>query len=163
MVGTAPFVIHANLDVEARWVRITLPAKIQQRISLYASLLGALAPPATATVEVWAPAAVDPARLLAAPGWIPPTMRVGTPRAPDLAWADATAREVNDRRFALAIATAEGAELPGAHVIEAADELADVRGPWVCKAPWTTAGRDRCHGEGPPTTEQRTRLERLLA
>ena len=163
MVGTAPFVIHANLDVEARWVRITLPAKIQQRISLYASLLGALAPPATATVEVWAPAAVDPARLLAGGGWTPPTMRVGTPPAPDLTWANPGAREVNDRRFALAVATAQGAALPGAHAIDEVDALADVRGPWVCKAPWTTAGRDRCHGDGPPTTEQRTRLERLLA
>ncbi|MDQ3300074.1 MAG: hypothetical protein M3619_26130, partial [Myxococcota bacterium] len=36
-------------------------------------------------------------------------------------------------------------------------------GPWVCKAPWTAAGRDRCHGTGTPTAEQRTRLERLLA
>jgi hypothetical protein len=30
------------------------------------------------------------------------------------------------------------------------------------KAPWTAAGRDRCHGEGAPTPEQRTRIGRLL-
>jgi len=164
VTGAAPFVIHANLDVEAAWAGVTLPAKIRQRISLYASLLAALVPPeVTAPVELWAPAAVDPARLLAGRGWTPPAMRVGTPPAPNLAWADPRARKLNDRRFALAIAAAEGAELPGARVIEAIAELAGVRGPWVCKAPWTTAGRDRCHGDGPPTLEQRTRLERLLA
>ncbi|MFN0249376.1 MAG: hypothetical protein ACKV2T_20995 [Kofleriaceae bacterium] len=35
-------------------------------------------------------------------------------------------------------------------------------GRWVAKAPWTTAGRDRCHGEGTPSGEQRTRIARLL-
>jgi hypothetical protein len=159
-----PFVIHANLDVEATWVRMTLPTKIRERISLYASLLAALEPPdVTAPVEVWAPAPVDPRRLLTGRGWTPPVMRVGSPPSPQLVWADARARAVNDRAFALSIATGEGAALPGARVIESIDALADVRGPWVCKAPWTTAGRDRCHGDGPPTTEQRTRLERLLA
>lgn len=163
-MAVTPFVIHANLDVEASWVRMTLPAKIRERISLYASLLAALEPPdVTAPVEVWAPAPVDSRRLLSGRGWTPPVMRVGSPPSPQLLWADPGARAVNDRAFALSIATGEGAALPGARVIESIDALADVRGPWVCKAPWTTAGRDRCHGDGPPTTEQRTRLERLLA
>ncbi len=158
------FEIHANLDAEATWVGITLPTKIRERISLYASLLAALAPPEnTAPVEVWAPASVDPRRLVTTPAWTPPTMRIGTPPSAQLAWASPEARAVNDRAFALSIATSEGAALPGARMIGSVDELAEIRGPWVCKAPWTTAGRDRCRGEGPPTTEQRTRLDRLLA
>lgn len=156
--------IHANLDVEASWVRMTLPTKIRERISLYGALLSALAPPeVTGAVEVYAPAPVDPTRLLPATGWAPPTMRVGKPRYAQLTWASADARAVNDRAFALAIATGEGVALPGARVIDSVGALAEVQGPWVCKAPWTTAGRDRCHGDGPPTEEQRTRLERLLA
>ena len=159
-----PFVIHANLDAEATWVRITLPTKIRERISLYASLLAALVPPeVTDPVEVYAPAPVDPTRLVTTSKWTPPTMRVGNPRSSQLKWADPGARAVNDRAFALSIATGEGVALPGARVIESIDAIAGVSGPWVCKAPWTTAGRDRCHGEGPPTTEQTTRLERLLA
>lgn len=159
-----PFVIHANLDIEATWVRMNLPTKIRERISLYASLLAALAPPEnTAPVEVYAPAPIDPRRLLTTTGWTPPTMKVGKPRYAQLAWASPDARAVNDRAFALSIATTEGAALPGARVIDSVEALAEIRGAWVCKAPWTTAGRDRCHGEGPPTAELRTRLERLLA
>src|SRR5665647_64977 len=82
---TEPFVIHANLDVEATWVRMTLPTKIRERISLYASLLAALEPPElTLPVEVWAPAPVDPRRLLAGRGWTPPVMRVGSPPSAQL-------------------------------------------------------------------------------
>jgi len=159
-----PFVIHANLDAEATWVGVNLPAKIRERISLYASLLAALAPPEnTAPIEVFAPAPIDPTRLVTTERWTPPTMKVGKPRYAQLAWASPDARAVNDRAFALSIATSEGAALPGARIIDSVAALADVRGPWVCKAPWTTAGRDRCHGDGPPTIEQRTRLERLLA
>ena len=47
-------------------------------------------------------------------------------------------------------------------MIASVDELADVTGAWVVKAAWTSAGRDRCRGEGPPTLEQRTRISRLL-
>ena len=36
-------------------------------------------------------------------------------------------------------------------------------GAWVVKAAWTSAGRDRCRGEGAPTAEQRTRITRLLS
>jgi len=72
------------------------------------------------------------------------------------------ARAANDRRLALAVAAAHGAQLSGQRTIRSADEI-ELPGPWVCKAPWTAAGRDRCRGAGPPTAEQRTRLERLLA
>jgi hypothetical protein len=155
------FVVHANLDCEAAWAGAPLPPKVTQRISYYAALLAALAPPG-AEVEVWAPAAVDAARLLAPPGWRAPVMRVGAPPRADARWADPAARAANDRRLALAVAAAHGAALPGQKAIASADEI-DLPGPWICKAPWTAAGRDRCRGSGPPNAEQRTRIERLLA
>src|SRR6185295_17180034 len=123
--------------------------------------LAALAPPGQG-VEVWAPAAVDPARLRSPPPWTAPAMRVGAPPRADARWADPAARAANDRRLALAVAAAHGAALPGQRTIASADEI-DLPGPWVAKAPWTAAGRDRCRGAGPPTPEQRTRIERLLA
>ena len=156
------FTVHANLDCEARWAGVALPAKVEHRISLLGALVAALAPPDAETVEVWAPAAVDAARLLAAPDWRPPVMRAGTPPRADLAWADPRARAVNDRRLALRIAATHDVALPGARTITSVDDVT-VPGRWVTKAPWTAAGRDRCHGDGAPTLEQRTRIGRLLA
>jgi hypothetical protein len=155
------FVIHANLDCEARWAGTTLPGGVATRVSYYAALLAALAP-GDSEVELWAPAAIDPARLCAAPGWTPPVMRVGAPPRADLMWAEASAKAANDRRLGLRVATSRGAALPGAKVITRPEQVAEIAGPWVAKSPWTTAGRDRCHGEGAPTDEQRTRLTRLL-
>jgi hypothetical protein len=155
------FVVHANLDCEAVWAEAPLPPAVAGRISYYAALLAALAPPGAA-VEVWAPAAVDASRLLSPPPWTAPVMRVGTPPRADAVWADPAARAANDRRLALAVAAARGAALPGQRTIASADEI-DLPGPWVCKAPWTAAGRDRCRGAGPPTQEQRARIGRLLA
>lgn len=157
-----PYVVHANLGCEAAWAGVPLPGAVAQRISYYAALLAAVAPADAADVEVWAPAAIDAARLREVPGWRPPAMRAGTPPRADAAWADPLAKAVNDRRLALEVAAARGAALPGSKTIASADEI-DLPGPWVCKAPWTSAGRDRCRGEGPPTLEQRTRLGRLLA
>jgi len=154
------FTVHANLDCEARWAGIALPAAVERRISLYGALLAVLAPPGE-SVEVWTPAAVDASRLIASPRFTPPVLRAGTPERPDLAWADRDARTVNDRRLALALGATHGSALPGAHVIHAPDDI-HLHGSWVCKAPWTAAGRDRCHGRGAPTAEQRTRLGRLL-
>ncbi len=156
-----PFVVHANLDCEAAWAGAPLPPAVARRISYYAALLAALAPEGF-EAEVWAPAAVDPGRLLSPPPWRAPVMRVGTPPRADARWAEPAARAANDRRLALAVAEAQGAALPGQKVIASADEI-DLPGPWVCKAPWTAAGRDRCRGAGAPTAEQRTRIERLLA
>ncbi|HEV7553959.1 MAG TPA: hypothetical protein VGO00_00825, partial [Kofleriaceae bacterium] len=152
--------IHANLDCEATWAGIQLPARVLRKISALASLTSVLVDDQDA--EVWAPAAVDPTRILAAPAWRRPAMRVGTPEAPALAWADATAKPYNDRRFALDVAAVADIDMAGARVITSIDELAGVTGPWVCKALWTTAGRDRCHGDGPPTDEQRVYLARML-
>jgi hypothetical protein len=147
------FVIHGNLDAEARWAGGALPNKIAERVSPFAALLAHLAPPGT-DVEIWAPAAVDAARVK-----FPATMRVGEPRFCDLAWAQPDAKPFNDRRFALALARELGCALPGARAIRSADEI-DLAGPWVAKAPWTTAGRDRCFGTG---REVPAELPQLLA
>jgi hypothetical protein len=153
----AHFIVHANLDCEARWAGIALPAKVRDRISLLGALVAALAP-ADAEIELWTPAPFERSRVALALA----ETRVGVPARCDLAWADADAKAANDRRLALALAERRGVALPGAKVIARVDEI-DIAGPWVVKAPWTAAGRDRCHGEGAPTHEQRTRVGRLLA
>jgi len=158
LASGSPFVIHANLDCESRWSGLALSPAVEQRISYYGALLCVLAPDG-AELELWTPAAIDPSRLD-----LPrtPILRVGTPPRADLAWADPSARAANDRRLALALAANHGVALPGSRVITRVDEI-DLPGPWIAKAPWTAAGRDRCRGTGTPTAEQRTRLERLLA
>lgn len=148
-----PFVIHANLDAEARWAGRALPAKVAERVAPLAALLAHLAPAGT-DVEIWAPAAVDPARVK-----FSATMCAGEPRFADLVWAQPDAKPWNDRRFALALARELGCALPGTRAIRSPDEL-DIAGPWVAKAPWTTAGRDRCFGTG---TTAPPELAQLLA
>ena len=166
-----PVAIHANLDAEATWAGVVLPLRIRERLAATAALLAALAPAGTST-EVWAPAPVDPARLRRAPGWPPPILRVGTPPRADLAWATPDARAANDRRLSLALAHELGVALPGARVIASraalvahlaaggADASPDQR--WVCKAPFTAAGRDRAHGQHAPTGELAARIDNLL-
>jgi hypothetical protein len=161
-----------NLDCEAAWAGAALPEPVRRRISLYAALFAACAPPSDdgAPHELWAPAAIDPARLIAHPGWTPPRVRArgaGEPAAFDQAWADPAARAANDRSRTLAIAQALGVALSGAAVVASVAELdAAVAGfagrPWVCKARWTAAGRDRVHGAGPAAGELRVRLGRMF-
>jgi len=122
--------------------------------------------------EIWVPAPVDPARLVAHPGWAPPIVRTGEPpRSFDLMWADPAAKDANDRSRALAIAQSLGVALPGACVVASLAELeAHVAGwirsddrPWICKARWTAAGRDRARGVGRRVDgELRARLARLF-
>jgi hypothetical protein len=116
--------------------------------------------------EVWVPAPVDAMRLLAHPGWTPPRLRTGEPPTAALMWADPAARAANDRAAALAIAQSLGVALPGACVIaslaELDDRVARFDRPWICKARWTAAGRDRARGIGAPTGELRARLARML-
>lgn len=182
------FVIHANLDAEATWAGVSLPARVRQRLGATAALLAALAPDDARDVEIWAPAAVDPARLRALPGVAMPNMRVGTPPRADLAWADPGARDANSRRAMLAIAEQLGVALPGARAISSLAELDEhvasggafahagaeldshlaqggAAARWVCKAEHTAAGRDRAHGAGsaPPAGELRARIANLLA
>ena len=194
-----------NLDCEARWAGVALPEAVLRRISLYATLFAACAPDDRGDRhELWVPAAIDPARLLAAPGWVPPVVHVlagssadptaaagrdrselaTTDRADadqlrttigttpiarggfDLPWADPTAAAANDRSRTLAIAEALGVALPGARVVASLDELdaavTGFAGSWVCKARWTSAGRDRARGAGRPDGELRTRIARML-
>jgi hypothetical protein len=156
-----------NLDCEARWAGIALPEAVRRRISLYGALFAACAP-GEGPHEIWLPAPVDPARLLAHPGWSPPAVRTGkTPAAFDLAWADPEAKPANDRSRTLAIAQALGVALPGARIVTSLEELDDhIAGfagrPWVCKARWTAAGRDRAHGIGGAGGALRARIRRLL-
>jgi hypothetical protein len=157
---TAAFVIAGNLDAEATWAGVALRRPVRERIALTAALLAALAPRDAARIEVWAPAAVDAAAIR-----VPRvTMRVGLPARADLWWAQPgpIARAANDRRLALAVTP-----LSGARTIATVGELdahaAATPGPWVCKAPWTAAGRDRAFGDGPPRGETRAQLARLLA
>ena len=166
--------LYANLDCEAGWAGVALPEPVRRRISLYATLFAACAPGGPGgddrePDELWAPAAVDPARLVAQPGWTPPRVRTGPPPTTiDLAWADPSARAANDRSRTLAIGQALGIALSGARVVASLAELDDqVAGfagrAWVCKARWTAAGRDRAHGSGASVTgELRVRLGRML-
>lgn len=166
------FHILANLDQEAQWLGAgPLSRRAQATLSAYASLLAALAPSDDATV--WVPAAVDVKRLPRSDRWQPPAMRIGTPPSVDLAWADRDAKAVNDRRFALQLVQAFGHGLPGARVIHSIAELethlaaggaaASPNGAWVCKALWSSAGRERVYGAGPTVAwELRSQLQRLL-
>jgi hypothetical protein len=169
-----------NLDCEARWAGAQLPQAVQRRISLYATLFAACAPsgddggngdgPDRTPHEIWVPARVDAARLVAHPGWTPPVVRAGEPPpgAFDLQWADPAARAANDRGRTLAIAQTLGIALPGARIIGSLAELdTHVAGfanrPWICKARWTAAGRDRARGTGNTVDgELRTRLGRMF-
>jgi hypothetical protein len=104
--------------------------------------------------QIWVPARVDPARLIGHRRWVPPVLRTGEPPPDfDLRWADPNARDANDRAGTLAIAETLGVALRGARVIGSLAELDAHAGgfagrPWVCKARWTAAGRDRAHGTG---------------
>ena len=170
-----------NLDCEARWAGVALPGAVRQRISLYATLFAACAPDdadggsaAGERHEIWLPARIDPARLVAHPGWTPPQVRApgDAPGPIDLAWADPAAMAANNRARALAIAGELGVALPGARIVASLAEL-DVHlagsggfagRPWIVKARWTAAGRDRARGTGDALGgELRARIARMLA
>ncbi|HEY0250083.1 MAG TPA: hypothetical protein VGC41_01100 [Kofleriaceae bacterium] len=160
------FVIDANLDQETRWLGSPLKKPARQRASFASLLLPVLAPevPVLHTLEPFDPGSTD---LLC-----PAELRTGTPVHADLRWANPEARAVNDRRFALSLATELGLALPGMTTIRSLDELdhllANRRtgpgGKWVAKAPWSAAGRSRIFGRdnaiGP---DDRIALPRLLA
>lgn len=158
-----PMIIWANLDCEARWGGGVLSQRVARRVSAASALLAAFAPEGE-PVDIYAPAAVDPARI-ALPGV---TMHVGAPPRYDLAWAAPDAKAANDRRVAAALNQALGHALPEARVIASLAELdahlaTTTAARWVCKAPWTAAGRDRAHGEGRTVSgELRVYISRLL-
>ncbi|HEY5928324.1 MAG TPA: hypothetical protein VIV11_41835, partial [Kofleriaceae bacterium] len=156
-------IIWANLDCEARWGGGVLPQTVARRVSAASALLAVLAPEGQ-PVEIYAPAAIDSDRIK-----LPNvTMRTGNPAHWDLAWADPNAKAANDRRVALALGEQLEIGLRGARAVTSLDELdahlAALRPTrWVCKAPWTAAGRDRAHGEGSTLSgELRVYVGRLL-
>ena len=162
-------IIYANLDQEARWARITMPQHVLRRISSASLLLAAFAPADDDSIVLHTPGPVDPARARFATI----EAKVGVPPRWDVAWADPRADRANDRRTALTLAQKLGYALPGARVIASLAELdehlasggadAGHEGRWVCKAPWTAAGRDRAHGHGPRASgETRVHLGRML-
>lgn len=140
-----------------------MPQHVARRVSAASALLAAFAPEGEA-VEIYSPAPVDAARI-ALPNV---TMHTGTPKRWDLAWADPDAKAANDRRVAAALAHELQIALPSARVIGSLAELdahlaTVTHHRWVCKAPWTAAGRDRAFGEGSTVSgEQRVYIGRLL-
>jgi hypothetical protein len=163
-------IIYANLDQEARWARVSLPHAVLRRISAAALLLTTFAPEGE-TAVLYTPFAVDPGRLQLMAN--PVQINVGVPPRWDVAWADPRAEAANDRRAALRLAQELGIGLAGARVIASLAELdehlasggaeAGFERRWVCKAPWTAAGRDRAHGRGDAVEgELRVHLGRLI-
>jgi len=161
-------IIYANLDQEARWARSTLPQVGLRRIGAAAKLVASFAPD-DEPVIVYAPVAVDASRVQ----FRSVEVRAGVPSSWDIAWANPTAELANDRRLALSLAHEIGVALPGSRVITSLDELdahlaaggadASAQHRWVCKAPFTAAGRDRAHGHGPVAEgEVRVHLGRML-
>jgi hypothetical protein len=161
-------IVWANLDAEARWAGITLPKAVLERLAALAPLVALVEDvedveevAARGPVEVFAPAAVDPARIKLTTH-APVAMRIGVPARYDLAWAQPSAKAANDRRLNLRLHARLGTLLPGQRVVTSVDEIDSARGTWVCKAPWTAAGRDRAYGEGAPVGDNRTYVTRLL-
>ncbi len=149
------FRILANLDQEARWAGQTLPRHVLDHISRASSLLVALAP-AGELVEIYAPRQVSAEPVVPQLGSV--AMRTGPPPPCDLAWAQLESKAVNDRRFYVETAIANELALPGMTVVSSLAELeahlaaggasASAKRAWVCKAPWTCAGRSRSFGTG---------------
>ncbi|HUS28743.1 MAG TPA: hypothetical protein VMZ53_09540 [Kofleriaceae bacterium] len=150
-------IIWANLDAEARWANQTLPKHVLEKISAAAVTLAALTRKGK-EVELWTPAPVDPARIKIKGV----TVREGVPARQHIVWCKPHAKAANDRRVALAVHEKLGTLLAGQRAITSLDELASATGPWVAKAPWTAAGRDRAMGNGPPTGELAVHVTRLL-
>ncbi len=166
------FHIDANLDQEERWLGTNLPAHVKRRVAAMATLLQVFAPPGEVTV--WGLAELAPTDFVASPHWTLPRLGHGAlPATVDLRWACPDARAVNDRRFALALARDLGCALPGACELRSVEALeahvaaggaaASPDEAWVCKVPWSSAGRHRVHGRG-RELERDTRVaaERLI-
>jgi hypothetical protein len=166
-----PRLLIGNLDAEARWAGVALPLRVRRAISALATLMAGLADDGDA---LWTPEPVAPERVPAIPGVPRLALRSGPVRETvDALWwcnTDATARAVNHRGFALALAMRRGYAHAGAAMVGSLAELdahlATWRptGTWVLKAPLSASGRDRLRYRGTPLAgEHRTYAERLLA
>jgi hypothetical protein len=156
-----PLRLLANLDAEAVWSATPLGRNVVARLGALAPLLATLAPPGADDLDIWAPAAIDPAQVRWDAIGRRARLHPGVPERWDLAWADPGAKAANDRRVTVAVQRGLGIE--HAVVITDVASLDARQGPWVAKAPWTAAGRDRILGDGPVRPDQRTYAERLLA
>jgi hypothetical protein len=186
--------VVGNLDCEARWHGAVLPQRVLTHISAAATLMRFLF---EGPIALWTPAPVDRGRLCELPGAAPLELFSGPlptrarhgwgafrdsegrePPAPDrfgisVPVAIATARRVNDRRFAAALASAAGLAPPGATTVTSVEALrhhlrsggaaASVTDQWICKAPLSAAGRDRVLGRGDTVDGEGERaVQRLL-
>jgi hypothetical protein len=162
-------IVLANLDCESRMAGRVLPLAVRRRLSLLATLLRVYAEPGD---EVRTPEPVPRACLRSVPELAPTTWRVlgaDPPRADlRLAWCSTTdaARSANDRHSAFALGSELGTLQPGTIWLDGEAALSTARfpaGPWVFKARYSAAGRERVFGRGPPAAEEgRVRIARLL-
>lgn len=162
------FHIVANLDQEARWLGVSISKWLRKRVTAMSALLAALGP-SDEPITLWGLEPIDEGFVTAGPDFQLPTFAHGLPEAFDMRWADPNERAVNDRRFAWELVQELGFALPGMRAITSIGELrthlasggamGSPDGAWVCKAPWTSAGRDRCFGRDQRLPEG---LERLL-
>jgi hypothetical protein len=174
-----PWVLVGNLDCEVAWSGASpLPPAVMVRLGLLATTLRVFA--RNDHDQLWLPAPVTRAQIPAAGAPRPHIVTGPIPKGHTLSWGAlspaqvATARVVNDRRFAARLASELGVALAGARTITSTDHLrahlaaggagASPSGSWVAKAPLTAAGRDRVRRTGPVIDEPTaTRLDRLLA
>jgi hypothetical protein len=177
--------IAANLDVEVTWARIdaaggrpgdslrspddprfALPEPVMRKISAAGTLLRAFA---QADDDVlWTPRPVDPSRM-AKVAWMPKPRLVSgpVPKHADVWWGEPTeaAARAGHRRFVLDARAAAGCPADAEIVwsVDGLREHAASVGPWVAKAPYSAAGRDRVRGDRGPLAEPALRqAERLL-
>ncbi|CAN5516769.1 hypothetical protein BH11MYX1_BH11MYX1_57820 [soil metagenome] len=170
------FHVVANLDQEERWLGSQLPKRLQPAIAAMSGLLQALAPADeqatiwTCMSEAWRGELPE---LAPSPHWQVPVLAIGTPPQIDLQWAALDAERFADRRFALALSHELGLALPGARELGSIGELeahlagggasASREHAWVCKAPFSSAGRQRCFAKGREVGRDNTIwLERLF-
>jgi hypothetical protein len=173
--------ILGNLDCEHHWARLHARGtqrrprpprtEVLERVSRYATLLRVFARDGD---TLWTPRPVDPACMREVPELPLPALESGPierlPRTDvRMAWAevDEAAARANHRGFAHDLAERLGVSLPGSRIVHRVEDLrtaTPTQGPWVLKAPFGAAGRERVHGEGREMDPaQRRRVARLLA
>jgi len=151
--------ILANLDCEAVWAGVTLPAGVRSLISAAGTLMRVFAEEGE---PLWTPAPVAPERIPPDTGLPQPQLISGArPTDARVAWADADAGPVNHRRFGLQTASALGLALPGARMVS--EIPSELDGAWVFKPPYSAAGRGTIRGAGAPDTTARRRIHKALA
>ncbi|MEM8929768.1 MAG: hypothetical protein AAGE94_01265 [Acidobacteriota bacterium] len=159
--------VVANLDAEMRWAGrpTTLRRPLRAALAAWGTLLRVFAEPDDL---LWTLAPIDPSRLPTIDGLSRPTL-VSGPRSrpgdtPTTLWATtrpwaaeaavAVAARANDRAFGLDVARRLDLASRGSRMVEDVETLrrhlerpsTEWHDGWIAKAPWSTAGRDRCVG-----------------